>query len=57
MGEEKKEHAELIKHRLVRGVESLAVLSIVLVPVVRKMRARHVRKHRFERRHFPIFTH
>jgi hypothetical protein len=52
MGEEKKEHAELIKHRLVRGVE-----SIVLVPVVRKMRARQVKKHRFERRHFPIFTH
>jgi hypothetical protein len=57
MGEEKKEHAELIRHRLVRGVESLAVLSIVLVPVVRKMRARHEAKRRFERRHFPIFTH
>jgi hypothetical protein len=57
MGEEKKEHTELMKHRIVRGVESLAVLSIVLVPVVRRMRARHTRKHRFERRHFPIFTH
>lgn len=57
MGEEKKEHAELIKHRLVRGVESLAVLSIVLVPIVRMIRARRVRKHRFERRHFPSFTH
>ena len=57
MGEEKKEHAELIKHRLVRGVESLAVLSIVIVPVVRKIRARQLEKRRLERRHFPIFTH
>ncbi len=56
MGEEKLEHGR-IKHHVVRGVESLAVLSIVLVPVVRKLRARQQRKHRFERRRFLIVGH
>ena len=55
MGEEKKEHAELVKHRLVRGVESLAVLSIVLVPVVRRVRTRRHKRHVFESRRHPIF--
>ncbi len=49
---EEQEHAKLVRHRLVRGAESLAVLSIVLVPVVRRVRAR---KHVFESRRRPIF--
>lgn len=52
---EEQEHAKLVRHRLVRGAESLAVLSIVLVPVVRRVRARKHRKHVFESRRRPIF--
>jgi len=57
MGEENKEHTELMKHRFVRGVESLAVLSIVLVPVVRRVRARRQKKHVFELRRYLILGH
>ena len=57
MNEEKQEQTKLMKHRLVLGAESLAVLSIVLVPVVRRVRARRHRKHVFESRRHPIFGH
>jgi len=56
MREEKREHGR-IKHHVVRGVESLAVLSIVLVPVIRKVRARQHKKHLLARRRFPILGH
>jgi hypothetical protein len=43
-----------VRHLLVRGGEALAVVSLVLVPVIRKVRARQHRKHVHARRHFPI---
>jgi len=36
---DKTEEGGRMKHRVVRGVESLALLSLVAVPIVRRIRA------------------
>jgi len=46
------------RHHVVRGVESLAVLSLVAVPIVRRIRARRQPKRRvFELRRTVRFGH
>jgi hypothetical protein len=46
-----------MKHHVVRGVESLAVLSVLAVPIVRRIRARRQKKHVFEFRRSIRFGH
>ena len=56
-GDKKEEEPGRMKHRVVRGVESLAVLSLLAVPIVRRIRARREKKHVFELRRTIRFGH
>jgi hypothetical protein len=54
----KTEEGSRMRHHVVRGVESLAVLSLVAVPIVRRIRARRQPKRRvFEIRRTVRFGH
>jgi len=54
----KTEEGSRMRHHVVRGVESLAVLSLVALPIVRRIRARRQPKRRvFEIRRTVRFGH
>jgi hypothetical protein len=57
--DKKEEEGGRMKHRIVRGVESLAVLSLVAVPIVRRIRAHRQQQKRrvFEFRRTMRFGH
>jgi len=58
LADKKEEEGGRMKHHIVRGVESLAVLSIVAVPIVRRIRAHRQQKRRvFEFRRSIRFGH
>jgi len=58
MPADKTEEGGRMKHHIVRGVESLAVLSLVAVPIVRRIRAHRQPKRRvFEIRRYMLFGH
>ena len=58
LGEKKEEEGGRMKHHVVRGVESLAVLSLLAVPIVRRIRAHRQQKKRvFEFRRSIRFGH
>ncbi|HVM56045.1 MAG TPA: hypothetical protein VMT74_01195 [Gaiellaceae bacterium] len=46
LGKREEEEPGRMKHHVVRGIESLAVLSLVAVPIVRRIRARRRPKRR-----------